>query len=106
MAVAVKAKAKQEDVPVQEVPAEPVDWKIPIGVREILERLSRELNKQNREVLWLEFAGRPYEPPRIEAFEIVLQDGAPVKRIKIVERAIELGVIDLARESPQMGETI
>jgi hypothetical protein len=109
MIAAVKAKTKTEDIPVQEKPPEPepVNWRIPVGALELLERISRALNKINREVLWLTYAREQFSPPEIHAFEVILEDGAPVRRIRIVDRAVELGVLDLVNESPQIvGETL
>jgi hypothetical protein len=103
-----KTATKTEDIPVQEAPAEaPIDWKIPIHAEEILFRISKELNKSGREVLWLTYARGAYESPLIRAFEVTLEHGVPVQQIEIVKRGIELGVVDLARESPQVpGETL
>jgi hypothetical protein len=114
MAAAVKTKAKTEhdpgvaNVPVVEaVQEERPPWMTPVHAVELLRRMDTELNKRGGVMLYREIPRGHYQPALYEAYEVsTIADGERVKRVRLVDRAVELGVLDLASESPQVpGET-
>jgi hypothetical protein len=74
---------------------------IPVTRDQVFWRVDRALRLQDRGLIAvLRPHTHPLDPSEYDIWEVELKNGGQVQQIDLIERAVELGVLDLKVESP------